>query len=151
MKKKLILASITSAALLSGCMTTGVPDETGFLLKSEDIQNKTFVITHLDGELLGDNLNATMNFKEDKFYGRGFCNLYTGKYDTLASNFLEVEGTEFSKKSCSDKEQIAFDTKLAERLSDDTKHVISKTILGYKVTSDAGSFDLLEIQSIIKK
>jgi len=148
MKNKLILGSAFVALGLAGCANVGTPDETGFLMQKDFIAGKTFVITHLNDKLLDDTLNATMNFDNDNMIsGRGFCNLYRGDYEVSYNNLLEIDDTIFTSRACEDINMNA-DRELGDVLSESI--TVSKSTLGYKLTSEKGSFDLMEIQLVVK-
>lgn len=159
MKNKLLaLTATTSILLLSGCsslteslsedFSMAEPNENGFLFQKDLVADKTFAVTHLNGSLTSDDLNATMNFsKDNKISGRGFCNLYGGEYELDSYHSIEVNDLAFTMKACSDHSNAA-DYTLGKIMEEPM--VVTKTPLGYKLSNENGSLQLMEIQLVVK-
>lgn len=148
MKKILGVALISIIA--SGCSSFQDIDaqQSGdFVMKKELIENKSFIITEISEEGLSDNLSATIEFKEDRISGRGFCNLFSGSYELNSENLFETSRLLSTKRMCSE-DAMKADSVLFRILSE--KMSFSSTELGYKITSPSGSFDIMEVVIVDK-
>ena len=155
MKKSLCV--IAGLITLSGCVSTIEETDTNFSSNMEEpvfemnidvVKGKTFMVTHLNESTLPDDVVATMKFssKEDRITGNGFCNLYSGKYNVNYSGNLEIDNVVSTRRLCGDdlmENENVFNKMLRHQM------VFEPQQLGYKVTTDIGSFHIFEYQAVV--
>ncbi len=151
--KKSILA-LLGLTILSGCAATDQiidenvieSNEQKFEMSEDLVLNKSYIVTHIDGEFLAEDLSATMKFGKDNIVtGNGFCNLYSGEYSLNYSGNLEVDDVLSTHRLCDDNRMEAesnFFNMLKEQL------IFEQDQLGYKVKTDIGSFNLMEFDAV---
>lgn len=148
--KKLALAAIALASL-SGCASvhdSEIEGETPFVLQDDMVKGKSFIVTHMNDEYLEEHLSATMEFGEDdRLSGRGFCNMFMGEYEVNYENVLETSKILSTRRLCKDDRMQAEST-----FHDLLKHQMrfEESELGYKVSTEAGTFRIMEIEVVEK-
>ncbi len=147
--KKVLLTTLAACIALTGCATTeDINQEKPFEMDHSFVDGKTFVITHLNNKLLPETHNSTFDFiGGEQIAGRSFCNMFIGEYELDSYNNFETEDVVFTEKSCPEI-GLAEETILHEILKEDMS--FEKTELGFKIVSEKGSFDIMEIQLISK-
>lgn len=151
MKKSIIIA--TGLLVLSGCAVTSdepitieETDLNKFVLTESIIEDKSFIVTHINGEFLPDDLSATIKFgKENRVTGNGFCNLYSGSYSLNYSGELEFDQLLSTRRLCNEDRmefELLFNNILGYGMS------FEQDQLGYKVTSDIGTFKVMEYDAV---
>ena len=151
--KKSILA-LLGLTILSGCAATEnmteenvkESNETEFEMSEDLVLNKSYIVTHIDGEFLSEDLSATMKFGKDNIVtGNGFCNLYSGEYSLNYSGNLEIDDVLSTHRLCDDSRmetEFKFFNMLKHQL------MFEQDQLGYKVKTDVGSFNLMEFDAV---
>ena len=151
--KKSILA-LLGLTILSGCATTEnmteenmkESNEVEFEMSEDLVLNKSYIVTHIDGEFLAEDLSATMKFGKDNVVtGNGFCNLYSGEYSLNYSGNLEVDDVLSTHRLCDDNRMEA-ESKFFSML--EHQLMFEQDQLGYKVKTDVGSFNLMEFDAV---
>lgn len=155
MKKSLCV--IAGLVTLSGCVSTmdetdtnvsSNMEESVFEMNIDVVKGKTFMVTHLNEVTLPDDVIATMKFsgKEDRITGNGFCNLYSGEYDINYSGNLEIDDVVTTRRLCGD-DLMEHENMFNKMLSHEM--VFEPQQLGYKVTTEVGSFHIFEYQAVV--
>ena len=155
MNKKIVILGAVISLFLGGCSSHIVSNNDNATaspleqkVTPEILTGKTFFITSMNGQELGKDLKATMNFEKDnRIFGDGFCNLYTGTYD-LNFNGLFESKVMSTRRMC-EQEKLAADVTLQSILSEQMTFV--KTGIGYDIKSDKGTIGLMEVDLVEKK
>lgn len=143
--KKVLVAAL-GALTLAGCASEWQPEQ-DFDMSAKLLEGNTYIITHLNGVEVPEPYSATMKFSEERVTGRGFCNSYSATYDEDFQGDIVIDQVLFTQRACSE-EAMSLDTTFSKALQEYL--VFKPTPVGFKATSETGSFEIMEYDFVEK-